>query len=50
MAVDFGLAADLSAGPQTKMLGSPFWIPPEMILLQPHDISVSFLFVSCALS
>eukprot|EP01127_Copromyxa_protea_P015365 TRINITY_DN4413_c0_g1_i1.p1 TRINITY_DN4413_c0_g1~~TRINITY_DN4413_c0_g1_i1.p1 ORF type:complete len:592 (-),score=136.70 TRINITY_DN4413_c0_g1_i1:84-1859(-) len=35
--IDFGLAADISNGPQTKMLGSPYWIPPEMILLQPHN-------------
>jgi len=35
--VDFGLATDLSSGPVTKILGSAFWIPPEMILLQPHS-------------
>jgi len=35
--IDFGLATDMSTGPVTKMLGSAFWIPPEMILLQPHS-------------
>ncbi|KAL6049432.1 putative serine/threonine-protein kinase mkcA [Balamuthia mandrillaris] len=34
--VDFGLCIDLSGGPVTSMVGSPFWIPPEMILQQPH--------------
>jgi len=37
--IDFGLCADMSEGPVKKMLGSPFWIPPEMILKIPHDIS-----------
>eukprot|EP01126_Amoeba_proteus_P019848 TRINITY_DN2031_c0_g1_i3.p1 TRINITY_DN2031_c0_g1~~TRINITY_DN2031_c0_g1_i3.p1 ORF type:complete len:317 (-),score=60.41 TRINITY_DN2031_c0_g1_i3:24-974(-) len=34
--IDFGLCADFSQGPQTKILGSAFWIPPEMILGHPH--------------
>ena len=39
--VDFGLCADLSEGPVRKMLGSPFWIPPEMICKRPHYLVVS---------
>jgi len=35
--IDFGLCADFSEGPVVKILGSPFWIPPEMILDQPHS-------------
>eukprot|EP01130_Rhizamoeba_saxonica_P009053 TRINITY_DN3676_c0_g2_i1.p1 TRINITY_DN3676_c0_g2~~TRINITY_DN3676_c0_g2_i1.p1 ORF type:complete len:564 (+),score=110.64 TRINITY_DN3676_c0_g2_i1:112-1692(+) len=35
--IDFGLVADVSEGPRKKLLGSPFWIPPEMILGEPHS-------------
>eukprot|EP01128_Nolandella_sp_AFSM9_P003836 TRINITY_DN1689_c1_g2_i1.p1 TRINITY_DN1689_c1_g2~~TRINITY_DN1689_c1_g2_i1.p1 ORF type:complete len:606 (+),score=127.26 TRINITY_DN1689_c1_g2_i1:728-2545(+) len=35
--IDFGLCADFSEGPRVKMLGSPFWIPPEMIWGYPHS-------------
>jgi len=38
--IDFGLCADFSEGPVKKLLGSPFWIPPEMILEQPHSLAV----------
>jgi len=38
--IDFGLCADMSTGPRIKMLGSSYWIPPEMIKRQPHHISV----------
>jgi len=38
--IDFGLCADFSNGPRTKMLGSPFWIPPEMIQEKPHSYPV----------
>jgi len=34
--IDFGLCADISEGYRTQMLGSPFWMPPEMIHRQPH--------------
>eukprot|EP01121_Diplochlamys_sp_Union-15-3_P010531 TRINITY_DN2965_c0_g1_i2.p1 TRINITY_DN2965_c0_g1~~TRINITY_DN2965_c0_g1_i2.p1 ORF type:complete len:153 (+),score=16.78 TRINITY_DN2965_c0_g1_i2:122-580(+) len=34
--IDFGLCADVSQGGRLQMLGSPFWIAPEMILRQPH--------------
>jgi len=37
--IDFGLAADMSNGEKTKMLGSAFWIPPEMIRKEPHTLS-----------
>jgi len=37
--IDFGLCTDMSNGDQTKLLGSAFWIPPEMINRQPHNIS-----------
>jgi len=35
--IDFGLCTELSNGPQIKMLGSPYWIPPEMIFGLPHS-------------
>jgi len=38
--IDFGLAADLSRHPQreeTCIVGSPFWISPEMICGRPHS-------------
>jgi len=35
--IDFGLCADLSTGDRIKLLGSAFWIPPEMINRQPHN-------------
>eukprot|EP01113_Clastostelium_recurvatum_P030700 TRINITY_DN3756_c0_g1_i3.p1 TRINITY_DN3756_c0_g1~~TRINITY_DN3756_c0_g1_i3.p1 ORF type:complete len:462 (-),score=91.55 TRINITY_DN3756_c0_g1_i3:43-1428(-) len=38
--VDFGLAEDMSAGQPTHMVGSPFWMPPEMIQGRPHDYKV----------
>eukprot|EP01130_Rhizamoeba_saxonica_P015733 TRINITY_DN710_c0_g1_i2.p1 TRINITY_DN710_c0_g1~~TRINITY_DN710_c0_g1_i2.p1 ORF type:complete len:417 (+),score=88.19 TRINITY_DN710_c0_g1_i2:938-2188(+) len=38
--IDFGLCADFSEGPRTKMLGSPYWIPPEMIKGKPHSFPV----------
>jgi len=38
--IDLGLCADFSEGPRTKMLGSAFWIPPEMILKKPHSLPV----------
>jgi len=38
--VDFGLCADFSDGPRREMLGSPFWMPPEMILNKPHSVQV----------
>jgi serine/threonine protein kinase len=34
--IDFGLCCDMSEGEQTHMVGSPFWIPPEMIRREPH--------------
>jgi len=38
--IDFGLCADMNEGPRRKMLGSSYWIPPEMIKCEPHTISV----------
>jgi len=37
--IDFGLCADLSDGPRKRMLGSPFWISPEMIRQEEHSYS-----------
>lgn len=37
--IDFGLCADFSEGPRVKMLGSPYWIPPEMVWEMPHSYS-----------
>eukprot|EP00029_Vermamoeba_vermiformis_P005987 TRINITY_DN2228_c0_g1_i1.p2 TRINITY_DN2228_c0_g1~~TRINITY_DN2228_c0_g1_i1.p2 ORF type:complete len:324 (+),score=105.45 TRINITY_DN2228_c0_g1_i1:886-1857(+) len=34
--IDFGLCADVSEGERVQMLGSPFWMPPEMIHRKPH--------------
>jgi len=34
--IDFGLCIDLKSGPSRHMLGSPFWIPPEMIRREYH--------------
>jgi serine/threonine protein kinase len=38
--IDFGLCADMAAGHRTKLLGSAFWIPPEMIHRKPHTETV----------
>jgi len=37
--IDFGLCADVSQGDKIKMLGSAFWIPPEMIRKETHSLS-----------
>mmetsp|Transcript_15664 Transcript_15664/g.61193 ORF Transcript_15664/g.61193 Transcript_15664/m.61193 type:complete len:910 (+) Transcript_15664:73-2802(+) len=34
--IDFGLCADVRKEQLCNMVGSPFWIPPEMVLRQPH--------------
>jgi len=34
--IDFGLCADISEGERIQMVGSPFWMPPEMIRREPH--------------
>jgi len=48
--IDFGLCADFSEGPRTKMLGSPYWIPPEMIFNKPHSCPVDiWSFAVCIL-
>jgi len=48
--IDFGLCADFSGGSRTKMLGSPYWMPPEMILKQPHSLAVDiWSFAVCIL-
>jgi len=38
--IDFGLCADFTSGPRVEIVGSSFWIPPEMILQRPHNCSV----------
>eukprot|EP00026_Physarum_polycephalum_P001222 Phypoly_transcript_01223.p1 GENE.Phypoly_transcript_01223~~Phypoly_transcript_01223.p1 ORF type:complete len:568 (+),score=103.43 Phypoly_transcript_01223:1809-3512(+) len=38
--IDLGLCADLSVGFPTHMVGSPFWMPPEMIQCKPHNSAV----------
>lgn len=35
--IDFGLCCDLIKGPRRQMLGSPYWIPPEMIKQRKHS-------------
>jgi hypothetical protein len=34
--IDFGLCCEVASGPRVQMLGSPYWIPPEMIKRKPH--------------
>ncbi|KAL6072994.1 serine/threonine-protein kinase BLUS1 isoform X3 [Balamuthia mandrillaris] len=36
--IDFGLCVDVSGGPRRDMVGSPFWMPPEMVRRDPHDL------------
>lgn len=38
--IDLGLCADMSVGFPTHMVGSPFWMPPEMIQCKPHSYAV----------
>jgi len=38
--IDFGLCAELSNGPRDSMVGSPFWMAPEMIKKQTHSYNV----------
>jgi len=38
--IDFGLCVDVSNGYKHSMVGSPFWMPPEMIQRKPHDCKV----------
>jgi serine/threonine protein kinase len=38
--IDFGLCADVSDGEKTSMVGSPFWLAPEMIQRQPYGVKV----------
>jgi len=38
--IDFGLCSDISQGEVVHMVGSPFWMPPEMILRRPHGLLV----------
>jgi serine/threonine protein kinase len=40
--IDFGLCADISEGERTQMVGSPFWMPPEMIRREPHGCPVHY--------
>lgn len=35
--IDFGLAIELHGGTKVEMCGSPYWLPPEMIMRQPHS-------------
>jgi len=38
--IDFGLCVDMSRGPQDGILGSAYWIPPEMIKGDTHSYPV----------
>jgi len=38
--IDFGLGSDISGGEIVHRVGSPFWLPPEMINHQPHGLPV----------
>jgi len=37
--IDFGLCSDASNGELVHMVGSPFWMPPEMIWKKPHGLA-----------
>jgi hypothetical protein len=48
--IDFGLCVDLRNGPTIAMLGSPFWMAPEMIQGKPHSYPVDiWSFMVCML-
>jgi serine/threonine protein kinase len=48
--IDFGLCTDFSNGPKQHTVGSPFWIPPEMIQNKPHNLKVDiWSFAVCIL-
>mmetsp|Transcript_12630 Transcript_12630/g.14054 ORF Transcript_12630/g.14054 Transcript_12630/m.14054 type:complete len:472 (-) Transcript_12630:290-1705(-) len=36
--IDFGLCSDISQGEVVHMVGSPFWMAPEMIRREPHGL------------
>jgi len=38
--IDFGLCEDISTSTPCHMVGSPFWMPPEMIQQKPHSTPV----------
>jgi len=38
--IDFGLCVDMSDGVKSSMVGSPFWMPPEMIQRKPYNNKV----------
>eukprot|EP01126_Amoeba_proteus_P054878 TRINITY_DN6773_c0_g3_i1.p1 TRINITY_DN6773_c0_g3~~TRINITY_DN6773_c0_g3_i1.p1 ORF type:complete len:241 (-),score=49.36 TRINITY_DN6773_c0_g3_i1:389-1111(-) len=38
--IDFGLCSDMSGGEVVHRVGSPFWLPPEMINHEPHGLPV----------
>lgn len=38
--IDFGLCSDISGGEIVHRVGSPFWLPPEMINHEPHGLPV----------
>ena len=48
--IDFGLCADLTHGPTIAMVGSPFWMAPEMIRGEFHSYPVDvWSFMVCLL-
>mmetsp|Transcript_3652 Transcript_3652/g.4043 ORF Transcript_3652/g.4043 Transcript_3652/m.4043 type:complete len:676 (+) Transcript_3652:89-2116(+) len=48
--IDFGLCADVTKGARTQMLGSPYWMPPEMIMRVGHDVKADiWSFAICVL-
>lgn len=38
--VDFGLCVEMGSVDTTNMVGSPFWIPPEMVQKKSHGTPV----------
>jgi len=48
--IDMGLCAEFNDGPRSKLLGSPYWIPPEMIRSENHSFLVDiWSFAVCIL-
>jgi len=37
--IDFGLCADLSKGDRVQVVGTPYFMPPEMVYYRPHGPS-----------
>jgi len=48
--IDFGLCCDLHTGPRQQTLGSPYWMPPEMVMRIPHSTKADIWSYSICIS